>query len=101
MTLLVSMIELNYLETKGMGKIQKIVDKLHLDRYFSSRLILAIDLIISLSASLVMSFMMFYWLKTYRSIIRHSTLREFAKLCLASLGKVVLMGALVMLLLFQ
>lgn len=109
-----------------MGRIQKIVDKLHLDRYFSSRLILAIDLIISLSASvcslmfikmllfkslvtidfilvwlsasLVMSFIMFYWLKTYRSIIRHSTLREFAKLCLASLGKVVLMGTLVMLL---
>ena len=109
-----------------MGKIQKIVDKLHLDRYFSSRLILAIDLFVSLSASicslmfikmllfkslvtvdfilvwlsasLVMSFVMFYWLKTYRSIIRHSTLREFAKLCLASAGKVLLMGILVMLL---
>ncbi len=109
-----------------MGKIQKLVDKLHLDRYFSSRLILAIDLFISLSASicslmfiktllfrslvtidfilvwlsasLVMSFIMFYMLKTYRSIIRHSTLREFAKLCLASVGKVVFMGALVMLL---
>ncbi|MBQ7812012.1 MAG: polysaccharide biosynthesis protein [Bacteroidales bacterium] len=109
-----------------MGKIQNFVDKLHLDRYFSSRLILAIDLFISLSASicslmfiktllfrslvtidfilvwlsasLVMSFIMFYMLKTYRSIIRHSTLREFAKLCLASFGKVVFMGALVMLL---
>lgn len=109
-----------------MGKIQNIVEKLHLDRYFSSKLILAIDLFVSLSASicslmfikmllfkslvtidfifvwlaasLVMSFVMFFWLKTYRSIIRHSTLREFAKLCLASLGKVVLMGLLVMLL---
>lgn len=109
-----------------MGNIQKIVDRLHLDRYFSSKLILAIDLFVSLSASIcslmfikmllfrslvtvdfifvwmaasvVMSFVMFYWLKTYRSIIRHSTLREFARLCLASLGKVVLMGALVMLL---
>ena len=109
-----------------MGNIQKIVDRLHLDRYFSSKLIMAIDLFVSLSASIcslmfikmllfrslvtvdfifvwmaasvVMSFVMFYWLKTYRSIIRHSTLREFARLCLASLGKVVLMGALVMLL---
>lgn len=109
-----------------MGKIQNIVEKLHLDRYFSSKLILAIDLFVSLSASicslmfikmllfkslvtidfifvwlaasLVMSFVMFFWLKTYRSIIRHSTLREFAKLCVASLGKVVLMGVLVMLL---
>ena len=107
-----------------MGNIQKIVDRLHLDRFFSSKLIMAIDLFVSLSASIcslmfikmllfrslvtvdfifvwmaasvVMSFVMFYWLKTYRSIIRHSTLREFARLCLASLGKVVLMGALVM-----
>lgn len=109
-----------------MGQIQNLVDKLHLDRYFSSKLILAIDLFMSLSASvcslmfvkmllfkslvtigfmavwlsasLVVSFGMFFWLKTYRSIVRHSTLREFAKLCLASIGKVVLMGALVMLL---
>lgn len=109
-----------------MGQIQKLVDKLHLDRYFSSKLILAIDLFMSLSASvcslffvkmllfkslvtisfmavwlsasLVVSFAMFYWLKTYRSIVRHSTLREFAKLCLASIGKVILMGALVMVL---
>ena len=103
-----------------------IVEKLHLDRYFSSKLILAIDLFVSLSASicslmfikmllfksivtvdfmlvwlaasLVMSFIMFYCLKTYRSIIRHSTLREFARLCMASVGKVILMGVLVMLL---
>ena len=109
-----------------MGKVYNIVEKLHLDRYFSSKLILAIDLFVSLSASicslmfikmllfkslvtvdficvwlvasLVMSFVMFFWLKTYRSIIRHSTLREFAKLCLAALGKVALMGVLVMLL---
>ena len=109
-----------------MGKVLNIVEKLHLDRYFSSKLILAIDLFLSLSASicslmfiktllfksivtvdfmlvwlaasLVMSFIMFYWLKTYRSIIRHSTLREFARLCMASVGKVILMGVLVMLL---
>ena len=109
-----------------MRNSQSIVDRLHLDRYFSSKLILAIDLFVSLSASicslmfikmllfrslvtisfmcvwlsasLVMSFVMFYWLKTYRSIIRHSTLKEFAKLCLASFGKVILLGALVMLL---
>lgn len=109
-----------------MGRLQNIVDKLHLDRYFSSKLILGIDLFVSFSASIcslifiktllyrslvtvdfifawlissvVMSFIMFYWLKTYRSIIRHSTLREFAKLCLASVGKVVLMGCVIMIL---
>lgn len=109
-----------------MNKFQNIIDKFHLENYLSSKLILAIDLIISLfaslcsllfikmllfksivtvdfmlvwlAASLVMSFIMFYWLKTYRSIIRHSTLREFARLCMASVGKVILMGVLVMLL---
>ena len=109
-----------------MGTVLNLVEKLHLDRYFSSKLILAIDLFVSLSASicslmfikmllfrslvtvgfmlvwlaasLVMSFIMFFWLKTYRSIVRHSTLREFAKLCVASTGKVILMGALVILL---
>ena len=109
-----------------MKKSQNIVERFHLDRYFSSKLILAIDLFVSLSASvcslmfikmllfrslvtvdfvavwmsasLVISFAMVYWLKTYRSIVRHSTLREFAKLCLASVGKVLLLGVLVMLL---
>ena len=109
-----------------MRNAQNIVERFHLDRYFSSKLILAIDLFVSLSASvcslmfikmllfrslvtvdfiavwmsasLVMSFVMFFWLKTYRSIVRHSTLREFAKLCMASVGKVLLMGVLVMLL---
>lgn len=103
-----------------MNKFQNIIDKFHLENYLSSKLILAIDLIISLfaslcsllfikmllfksivtvdfmlvwlAASLVMSFIMFYWLKTYRSIIRHSTLREFARLCMASVGKVILMA---------
>ena len=103
-----------------MGIVQNIVDKLRIDRYFSSKLILAIDLFATLSASicalvfiktllfsslvtwqfmlvwlaasLVTSFIFFYWLKTYRSIIRHSTLKEFSKLCLASFGKVLLMG---------
>ena len=109
-----------------MRNIQKLIDWLHLDRYFSSKLILFIDLFVSLSASIcslmfikmllfrdlvtvdfvmvwmaasiVMSFLMFYMLKTYRSIIRHSTLREFSRLCMASIGKVILMGILVMLL---
>ena len=103
-----------------MGIIQNVVDKLRLERYFSSKLILAIDLFASLSASIcslvfiktllfsslvtggviavwlvtsvVASFIFFWWLKTYRSIIRHSTLKEFSKLCLASFGKVVVMG---------
>ena len=109
--------------------LTKIATRLHLDRFFSSKLILAIDMCVSLAASvcslifvklllfralvptlfmfvwmaasLLMSFFAFYALKTYRSIVRHSTLREFARLCLASLCKVVLMGILIMLLPFS
>ena len=105
-----------------MGIVQNIVDKLHIDRYFSSKLILAFDLFASLSASICAlvfiktllfstlvtwpfilvyllaslgtSFIFFFWLKTYRTIVRHSTLKEFSKLCLASFLKVVLMGAI-------
>ena len=42
-------------------------------------------------ASAIASGIMFYALKTYRSIIRHSTLREISRLALAVLGKSVLL----------
>lgn len=91
--------------------INRLVSRLHLDKYFSSKLILAIDLCVSVlasvlafaflrtlvfttslpikslliwfSGSFVASFAVFYIFKTYRSIIRHSSLRELARLCAA------------------
>lgn len=103
-----------------MELVEKIVSKLKLDRYFSSKLILAIDLFVSFSASicnlmfvkvilssynitarfiffwlvisLAFSFIYFFVLKTYRTIIRHSTLKEFAKICIASFLKSISVG---------
>lgn len=111
-----------------MDFIEKVVSKLKLDRFFSSKLILAIDLFVSLSASictlmfvrvmlssdsltvqfiatwlslsLVLSSLFFYLFKTYRTIIRHSTLREFAKICIASFLKVLVLGTFMILLPF-
>ena len=111
-----------------MDFIEKVVSKLKLDRFFSSKLILAIDLFVSLSASictlmfvrvmlssdsltvqfiatwlslsLVLSSLFFYLFKTYRTIIRHSTLREFAKICVASFLKVFVLGTFMILLPF-
>ena len=93
----------------------KIIEKLHLERYLSSKLILCFDLLTSMAASLsalvfihmlvcpithipnfsllwligafIFSFIGFYLLKTYHSVIRHSTLREIAKFTVAVLGK--------------
>ena len=53
-----------------------------------------------LSLALVLSFIFFFAFKTYRTIIRHSTLREFAKICVASFLKAVLVGTIVILLPF-
>lgn len=100
--------------------IHRLVSKFHLDRFFSSKLILAIDMIvslvasvcallfvkpmltddgfdrdfslISLSLSLLYSFVAFYTLKTYRTIVRHTTLKEFAKICVASVIKGTALG---------
>lgn len=95
----------------------RLIEKLHLERYLNSRLILAIDLVVSGVASLcalvlvrlllpplsniskfallwigcavVYSFITFFLLKTYRSVIRHSTLREIAKFVVAVIdGKI-------------
>ena len=97
----------------------RLIEKLHLERYLNSRLILAIDLVVSGVASLcalvlvrlllpplsniskfallwigcavVYSFITFFLLKTYRSVIRHSTLREIAKFVVAVIGKELLL----------
>ena len=95
--------------------VEKFVNKFRLDRFFNSKLILAIDLLVSLSASICMllfsrfllwesaltpgfalswcalsvvfSLLFFIWLRTYRTIVRHTTLKEFAKICVASFLK--------------
>lgn len=111
-----------------MSFVEKIISTLKLDRFVSSKLILAIDLFVSFTASaialmfvktliwspeinlqfvatwlslaMVLSFVFFYILKTYRTIIRHSTLKEFAKICVASFFKAVFVGLIVILLPF-
>ncbi len=116
----------NYQQITIMDLIEIFISKFKLDRFFSSRLILAIDLFVSLAASaftlilvkgmiysaaitwrfiliwlilsLVMSFVCFFALKTYRTIIRHSTLKEFAKICLAAFFKSIAIGCIMMLL---
>ena len=92
----------------------KLIDKLRLENYVSSRLILSLDLFISLGCSLFSLFLVgvlfssfsynnilpycaigsllssalfFTLLQTHKVIIRHSTLRELWKLGIAVLGK--------------
>ena len=112
-----------------MERIEKLVSKLHLDRFFSSKLILAIDLVISVAASVasliferllisdkvitdyfiltwvglsvVSSLIYFLIFRTYRVIVRHTTLKEFARICLASFMKSLTIGLLMMVLPFQ
>ena len=104
--------------------IEKFVNKFRLDRFFNSKLVLAIDLLVSFSASvctlvfmrfllssdgltaafsmtwlglsLAFSLAFFLALKTYRTIIRHSTLKEFAKICVASFLKSLCVGLIVL-----
>lgn len=89
----------------------RIIDRLRLDRYVNSRLILALDLLVSMGATVValllasillgeeaFSFNLMAWwlggafffsltaflfLQTHKSIIRHATLRELARLSVA------------------
>lgn len=98
-------------------RMVKLLRKLHLENYLSARIVLLIDLVVTLTASaisllllrlvfnpllvphpsqftvqwllmaLMTSLIFFYLLKTYRSVIRHSTLREIGRLMTASLGK--------------
>ena len=108
---------------------QTLASRLHLDRFFSSKLILAIDMFISLSASvctllfvrfflfentltkwffltwlglaILFSLVYFLFLKTYRTIVRHTTLKEFAKICVASFMKSLSVGVVMTLLHFS
>ena len=94
--------------------------RIYIERYFSSRLILLIDIAVSAASSLFIVFLYglfigeitvpflikwaagavaasgitFIGLRTYKSIIRYSTLRELALLCMAVFGKAVLMTLL-------
>lgn len=100
--------------------MNRLISKFHLDRFVSSRLILCLDMVVSVGSSLlsfllaglffypfeselyviglwlcgsfVCSLYFFMALHTYRSIIRHSTLRELWKIGAAVLGKGVLLG---------
>ena len=93
----------------------RLIEKLHLDRYVSSQLILALDLLVSagasiisllvasillgpeahpgktkcwwLGGSIVFSWIAFVLLHTHKSIIRHATLRELARLSVAVVFK--------------
>ena len=100
--------------------MKSFIEKLQLSRYLDGKLVFAIDLFVSVAASMgalvmfmlllygvdlplratiywlsvgaVASVIMFYTLKTYRSIIRHSTLREVSRLALAAIGKGLLLS---------
>ncbi len=104
--------------------VERFVSRFRLDRFFNSKLILAIDLLVSFSASvctlvfmrfllssdgltvafsmtwlvlsLAFSLAYFLALRTYRTIIRHSTLKEFAKICVASFLKSLCVGLVVL-----
>ena len=108
--------------------IKKLVAKFHLDRFFNSKLILGMDLLVSFSASVctlifervliadvgltngfiftwlglsfVFSLLFFVLLKTYRTIVRHTTLKEFAKICVASFMKSLCVGLVMIVLPF-
>jgi FlaA1/EpsC-like NDP-sugar epimerase len=99
------------------------IQKLHLEKYVSSKLILGLDLAISVGVSLFALFVtnvlfssfiydfkfilyivgsslfssaiFFFLLQTHKSIIRHSTLRELWKLGVAALGKGATMVAII------
>ena len=99
------------------------IKKLHLEKYVSSKLILGLDLAISVGvslfalfvtnvlfssfiydfkfilyivgSSLLSSAIFFFLLQTHKSIIRHSTLRELWKLGVAALGKGATMVAII------
>ena len=104
--------------------VERFVSRFRLDRFFNSKLILAIDMLVSFSASvctlvfmrfllssdgltvafsmtwlgLSLAFSLAYFLafRTYRTIIRHSTLKEFAKICVASFLKSLCVGLVVL-----
>lgn len=102
-----------------MGKIIKKLNQ-YVSKYLNTRVIFAIDMVISflasllavllakliipvdvlgaasttvwLAASLVAAFFLIWSLRTYRIIIRHMTIREFARFVLLSFFKVLVLG---------
>lgn len=104
----------------------RLIKKLHLEKYVSSKLIFGLDLAISVGMSLfalfltgvlftsfaystslllcwllgsiVSSIIFFLMLQTHKNIIRHSTLRELWKLGIATLGKGAVMISIIKLL---
>ena len=105
---------------------RRVIGRLQLEKYVSSKLILGLDLAISVGVSLFALFLtnllftsfdydmmlVLYWvggalvsssiffllLQTHKSIIRHSTLRELWKLGIATIGKGAVMVAIIRLL---
>lgn len=105
--------------TKSKIHLRIFFRRLQMEHYFSSRLILGIDLITSvcssvavwllgellanavlgrdfllywLGGSALFSLLMFLLLRTYRTVIRYSTLRETGRISIAAFGKDVLLG---------
>ena len=106
--------------------MNRVTKKPQLTLYLDAKLVFCFDLVVSVAASMgaltlfyllldslsvsssasiqwlataaVTSGLMFYLLKTYRSIIRHSTLREISRLAFAALCKDLLMTCVVLLL---
>lgn len=103
----------------------RLIDKLHLDRFVNSNLILALDVAVSFTASMVtlflvdtflytfsdkmmvqwwligspiISLIIFYLLGIHRAIIRHSTLKEVGKIFIAVCCKGAVMALLLLLL---
>lgn len=95
-------------------KLFKLINELHLDKYVNNRLILSVDILISIGVSffaislygvlfsislnndvilywicgaLISSLIFFLLLRTHKIIIRHSTLQEIWRLGVASIGK--------------
>ena len=111
---------------KYIDKYNKYIDKLVSSQYLSKKIVLLIDVIMSVVSSgvalgilffirsITLSFntvaiwllsatmsslIMFLLLKTYRSVIRYSTLRDISRLLFAVLGKVLLLALVLVLLL--
>ena len=107
-----------------MRKIYSLIAGLRLERYMNFRIVLVIDLLVSVCATLLSmllvnllfdfhpdawqpalvwlggafaaSFVWFWILRTYRIIIRHSTLREISRFVVASVGKVFVLWIMAM-----
>ena len=108
--------------------MRRLIRKLRMEKYLNSYLILSLDMISTMAASLLSlvvirlifralpgivefswiwfaasmlaSYVFFLLLQLYRSVIRHSTLRDIGKICLMALGKEAVLAALIIILPF-